>query len=140
MRRALIVSDLPFAELRRQLEESFVRARLQDRESGTRVYFIQESGMGAIKIGVSKHAQKRRRELQDNTPYDLSLLGTVEGGCAVEAVTHFLFARAQIRGEWFRPIEELLEYIAKECETPEVTRERELKELFDLRKNIRVIA
>ena len=140
MRRTLIVSKLPFAELRRELEGSFAEARMADRGAGTRVYFIQESGMGAIKIGISKHAQVRRRELQDSIPYDLTLLGTVEGGRAVEAVTHSLFAHAHLRGEWFRPVEELLEHIAKECEAPEVTRKRELEELFEIRRNMRIIA
>ena len=135
-------SDVPFPELLREKEPILARARTKDREDkpGARVYFIQENGTNAIKIGVSKNAQKRAKELQINMPGEVMLLATVEGGHYVEGLLHSLFAHAHIRGEWFRPVEELIAYIAREGELPEVTKKRDLEELFAKRRAIRILA
>lgn len=137
-----IVSRLPFTELLLDLESVIAQARRDDADADprNRVYFIQESGIGAIKIGMSKHARKRATELQYSMPHTVVLLATVGGGCGVEHALHTLFAHAYIRNEWFRPVDELLEYINKEGELPEVTEARELKLLHDKVRNMRVIA
>ena len=137
-----IRSALAFPDLLREMKLVIAQARRNDKDvsANTRVYFIQENGMGAIKIGVSKHAQPRVREMQGSTPHTLALLATVEGGHGVEHALHSLFAHAHIRGEWFRPIEELIEYIKNEGELPEATAKREEEELFEKRRNTRVIA
>lgn len=131
-----------FAETLSELENSIAQGRRNDKErdSRTRVYFIQESGMGAVKIGVSRHAHERVKELRGSTPHTLRLLATVEGGCCVEATLHLLFRHAHVSGEWFRPVAELIGYIEKEGELPEATKKRELEALFDKRRKMRVIA
>jgi hypothetical protein len=142
MRKPPVRSSLPFPDLRRELEPAFALAHREDKYADvqTRIYFIQESGIGAIKIGVSKHAQVRTREIQDNTPHTLTLLATIEGGRGVEHTLHSLFAHAHIRGEWFHPVAELLAYIAETGESPSETARRDMEALFEKRRSMRVIA
>ena len=40
------------------------------------------------------------------------MYSTIDGGREAEWVLHRRFAHARIRGEWFRPVPELFEYIA----------------------------
>lgn len=81
--------------------------------SSMEVYFLQERGAGAIKIGTSANVEKRIRSLGRIMPHELVLLVTMPGGHRIEALAHGLFKRARIRGEWFLPVPELLEYIAE---------------------------
>lgn len=96
--------------------------------------------MGSIKIGMSKHARVRLGELQMGFPYDLHLLATIEGAIRVERTVQHLFSHAHIRGEWFRPVDELLEYVKREGEHPDITQAREMEELFEKRRNMRILA
>lgn len=139
MRKPPSVSDLPFDELKRKLEPALAQALRDDKDADdrTRVYFIQESSVGAIKIGVSKHPKKRAKELQDHSLYVITLLATVDGGYSVEFRLHQLFAHAYIRGEWFRPVEELLEYIEKEGEPIAVTDKRERDKIFEKMRGVK---
>jgi hypothetical protein len=77
-----------------------------------RVYFVQESGTGAIKIGVAKDVKARMASLGTGTPHVLTVLGVIDGDVVLEETLHEQFRHARIRGEWFRPVPELLEYIA----------------------------
>ena len=79
------------------------------------VYFVQENSSGAIKIGVAKNVNKRVQNMAVSTPHLLAVLAVIDGDQVVEQTLHHRFARARIRGEWFRPVPELLAYIA---ETP----------------------
>jgi Meiotically Up-regulated Gene 113 (MUG113) protein len=92
-------------------------ARVDDRakvpDGSSVVYFIQEDGAGAIKIGTSKHLKKRMDEIARILPSEIVLLATIEGGHEVEWVIQQRFNHAHVKGEWFRPVPELLEYIAK---------------------------
>lgn len=74
------------------------------------VYFIQDE-QGAIKIGRSTNAQDRLSALQTSTASKLSMIGTINGGAWTEGQLHQYFAGARIRGEWFRPVPQLIEYI-----------------------------
>ena len=76
------------------------------------VYFVQESGIGAIKIGTAKGVSARVRDMAVSTPHLLSVLAVIEGNRNAEQALHHRFRHARIRGEWFRPVPELLEYIA----------------------------
>lgn len=78
-----------------------------------RVYFVQESGMGAIKIGFTQDVGARVKDLAAATPHKLTTLVTIEGDHQVERAIHRRFSHARIRGEWFRPVPELLAYIAE---------------------------
>jgi len=61
----------------------------------------------------------------------------LRGGYSVEHTLHHLFAHAHIRGEWFRPVEELIAYIAKEGEAIEVTERRERDEIFEKMRSVK---
>lgn len=77
----------------------------------SQVYFLQEGGTGAIKIGVAMDVRARVRGLTSGTPHQLVVLVAIDGDRSVERTTHRRFRQACIRGEWFRPIPELLAYI-----------------------------
>lgn len=139
MRKPPVVSQLPFGDLKREMTPTIEEARLRDRSESpqTRVYFIREASIGAIKIGVSKHPKKRAKELQDHALHEITLLATVEGGYSVEFLLHRLFAHAYIRGEWFRPVEELISYITEEGEPIEVFEKRERDKIFEMMRNVK---
>jgi hypothetical protein len=86
--------------------------RMRAVDGTAKVYFLQENGTGAIKIGTSKHLKKRIDELARELPSESTLLATADGWRETEWVLQRRFRHARIRGEWFRPVPELLEYIA----------------------------
>jgi hypothetical protein len=92
------------------LVEDILEARSRDGHRGE-VYFLRESGSGAIKIGTSTNVALRVRNIRRDMPHEVVLLATIRGGYQVEAQLLAFFEHARIRGEWFRPVPELLEYI-----------------------------
>jgi hypothetical protein len=73
------------------------------------VYFIRRLGDGAIKIGYSRDVARRINKLQTGCPDALTLAGLLVGGTlGIEAWLKRLFAGHSIRGEWFKPCDELL--------------------------------
>lgn len=123
---------------RQHMNEAIAQARRNDLEEDPiiRVYFVQESGVGAIKIGVSRNLPVRLGLLKADNPHEIKVLGTIAGGYSVESHLHFFFRYARIRGEWFRPVPELLEYI---CEIDSTTRDAEKKreEAFEKLRNMK---
>jgi hypothetical protein len=85
------------------------------------IYFIRDTGTGAIKIGYSKNPKNRLGGLQSATPSKLVLLGHIQGGLEHEAAFHELFKRYHLHGEWFKGdiLGEVLEIIAKEASNPQ---------------------
>lgn len=79
---------------------------------GSVVYFIQQGEDGPIKIGFSKNPEARLKQLQPSTPAPLRILRTIQGGRSREQSIHGRFQNDRLKGEWFRPTPELLEYIA----------------------------
>ncbi len=77
------------------------------------VYFIQMGDDGPIKIGFTEiTAETRMASLQTSTPMKLQILGTIPRvGIQTERVLHKRFSHLRVRGEWFQPEWELLEYI-----------------------------
>lgn len=95
------------------------RRRSAERESAqpvnprAKVYFVQDTDRGLIKIGfTTKEMRSRLKELQCGNPSPLSLLATVNGTRLSEKLLHDRFEHAHHRGEWFRPVPELLAHIA----------------------------
>ena len=80
-------------------------------ESSERVYFVQ-CDRGPIKIGRARNVVKRHHGLQTASPYPMALLLHVPGGATLEHALHKRFVKHHIRGEWFRPDEEILELVA----------------------------
>jgi len=84
------------------------------------VYFVQDDRGGPIKIGKTQ-AEVRWRcvDLQIGYPFgELRLVGVMVGLGSLEKELHQTFAPLWMRGEWFRPGEELLNFIAALPEVP----------------------
>jgi excisionase family DNA binding protein len=79
------------------------------------VYFIQDGEGGPIKIGTTGDLYSRLDSLQTANARNLKLLGYQTGGYGVERALHDKFDRSKIRGEWFEPSDEILEYIKNNC-------------------------
>lgn len=76
------------------------------------VYFIQSDGPdGPIKIGVSMSVKGRMRDLQVANPKPLRLIGKMPGSSRDERKIHRQFKHLHIRGEWFRPGNDLLIFV-----------------------------
>lgn len=87
-------------------ERLSIRRTLNERRPKvpTVVYFARR--LDRIKIGFSHDVEGRMKALH------CTLLATVPGGRAEEAEMHQRFASGRDTGEWFRPTEELLAFIA----------------------------
>lgn len=77
----------------------------------SRIYFVQSGVIGRIKIGVSMSVEKRLKTLACGAAEQLHLLGSIPGGTEEEQRLHIVFARHRVHGEWFRPADDLLEFI-----------------------------
>lgn len=75
------------------------------------VYFIQAGENGPIKIGKSVDPQKRLAQLQTSSERPLRILLTLVGDESRECAYHKLWAEHRIRGEWFDPAPEIVEYV-----------------------------
>lgn len=74
------------------------------------VYFLQGVETKRIKIGVSFNVPNRMAQLVSSEP--LELLGVIKGGGEkLERELHKKFAEQRVHGEWFKPSQELFEYI-----------------------------
>lgn len=55
--------------------------------------------------------KSRISNLQVGCPQDLILLSVIDGGRDVESLLHDRFSDSRIRGEWFDPTDDLMEFI-----------------------------
>ncbi|NIA72299.1 hypothetical protein HBA54_27285 [Pelagibius litoralis] len=77
------------------------------------VYFAQAGDAGPIKIGFASDVEKRLAGLQTGNPEPIRLLNIVPDGTrSLEARIHAKFGEHRLRGEWFRPAPEVLEFVA----------------------------
>lgn len=72
------------------------------------VYFIQAGPTGDVKIGYAKDPAKRLRHLGTGSSEPLHIIRLFEGEVADEMALHRRFAAYRGRGEWFKPIPEIL--------------------------------
>jgi hypothetical protein len=75
------------------------------------LYFIRMGIDGPIKIGNAVNPDRRLAALQTGNPYRLHLIAKTPWHEREEDRLHVLFRHAQLLGEWFRPVPELLAYI-----------------------------
>ena len=66
---------------------------------------------GPIKIGQSDSPTLRMSQLQTANPAKLRMLWIYEGSGYTEVEIHDLFKSDRIRGEWFKPSEDLISFI-----------------------------
>lgn len=76
--------------------------------SGSEVYFIRRAHDDFIKIGFSRHPERRMRALSLAAGMRMALLGSVAGGHGLEQALHARFEHLRTVGEWFRPDDDLL--------------------------------
>lgn len=86
---------------------------LESYEGTDCVYFLKAKSLGLIKIGFSGNVAKRVSSLQTSSPDDLLLMKIIKGGQKVEATLHQKFAKLRVRGEWFSPDKELVDFITE---------------------------
>jgi hypothetical protein len=84
-------------------------AQALEPDTSTVTYFIQ-AGVGPVKIGRSTllSLPSRLSSLQGGNAERLYVIGVVPGD--VERELHERWAKHRIRGEWFRPDPEIVEY------------------------------
>lgn len=76
------------------------------------VYFIRATHSGLIKIGVTGRLDASRlQELQANALEPLELLSQTVGGYSLEARLAERFGGDRVRGEWYKPSEDLMNVI-----------------------------
>lgn len=76
------------------------------------IYFIQCGNNGPIKIGYTdKEANIRMSAMQVCCPYELKIIGLMEGSYAEEQELHKIFKYHRIRGEWFSNTREIINYL-----------------------------
>jgi len=75
------------------------------------IYFVQQGRDGPIKIGVASDVAARINQLQTGSAEPLRLLSVRPGSRVVERQLHERFTGHRIRGEWFSPSDELMDYI-----------------------------
>lgn len=85
----------------------------RDRDSFPTVYFIQGEAAGLIKIGRSVKFSARLKTLQASSPDRLTALAVIPGARWEEEMLHIRFKEYREHGEWFRPAQEILDYIAE---------------------------
>ena len=78
---------------------SYKKSKLK--RKGDCLYFIQSSKTGEIKIGRSKHPQKRLKNLQTGNPNSLKIIISLEGLGWREKELHETLKRWRGSGEWF---------------------------------------
>lgn len=75
------------------------------------VYYIHAPAVGCVKIGFSTNVRARFGKIQADSPVDLVLLATEDGGVEIESLRHRQFARHHVRGEWYRYADDLIAHI-----------------------------
>jgi hypothetical protein len=82
------------------------------------VYFIAD-GHGHIKIGYATNVRTRFDDLQVANASALTIMLTIPGGNKLESELHKRFADHRVRGEWFRLVPEIIDFIAGEVAAKE---------------------
>ncbi len=80
-------------------------------------FFGQQTGptYGPIKIGTSFDPRVRVRQFQTGSPDELWIMGVWPNCPYTEEEVHQMFAHLWIRGEWFRPGQDLIDFIFRNC-------------------------
>jgi len=87
---------MKYKDLLKKYEKTLLERR------GDSLYFIQSEKTGEIKIGRSKHPQKRLKNLQTGNPNILKIVASFEGLGWREKELHETLKEWRGSGEWFR--------------------------------------
>lgn len=75
------------------------------------VYFIATASGSAIKIGVTGDLAKRLITLRAGHHEPLDVVAVLPADWTTERTVHGYFQASRVRGEWFRPTGDILEFI-----------------------------
>jgi hypothetical protein len=75
------------------------------------VYFVSDGEH--IKIGRAVNVLNRLRAMQSGSAKPLTVLATLLTGDSIESELHRRFKAAHVKGEWYRPVPELLAFIER---------------------------
>lgn len=75
---------------------------------------------GLIKIGATDNLTKRLNALRSANSSALTLIATMPADRWPEAALHDRFAHIRIRGEWFQPTAELLDFLEQSTDRTSV--------------------
>ena len=81
------------------------------KKSDTFVYFIAVTNGAAIKIGWAEDVSARLADLQVGNHEQLFVVAALNGSRLTERLIHKCFDGSKIRGEWYKPTEDILEFI-----------------------------
>lgn len=94
------------------------------------IYFIQAGNGGPIKIGYTYSALGQRiSAIQTSCPFKIKLIGICTGDKFKENYLHRIFGHHNIRGEWFRPTREILDFIKTNSKNPKLINTSESKSI-----------
>lgn len=89
------------------------------------IYFIQADKDGPVKIGLARtNAKARFSSIQSSNHVPLKMLAAIDGDLVAEKKMHNRFANLRVRGEWYAPGKELMEFIATLPPPPSVARRK----------------
>ena len=81
-------------------------------------YFVGHKDDGLVKIGFATNLRNRISNMQSNSPIDLTVLATADGGPFRERAYHFQFDEHRVRGEWFARVPEIEAEVARLSAAP----------------------
>lgn len=103
-----------FVQALEQAEAKFYKKPKLKQRTRRGVYFLQGEVTRRIKIGFSTDLDSRVKQLYMVCSEHLELLHFIEGGTLDEEKhLHNKFSEFNVKGEWFEPSDELLNYIAE---------------------------
>lgn len=73
------------------------------------IYFVRTPR--AIKVGFAKSLARRLADLQTSNAEELTVLGAIEGNYETEKAILLHLSEYRIRGEWFRDVPPVVDYI-----------------------------
>jgi hypothetical protein len=77
------------------------------------LYAIRAEPSGTIKIGTTRHPQKRLNQIRSANHEQITLLFAISCEKVDELVVHGHLNPARIRGEWYRPTPEVLAWVER---------------------------
>jgi hypothetical protein len=87
-----------------------------------RIYFVKSTRSNAVKIGTSADVAQRMLALRQQSFSRLVLIAEIPGDERYEKILHEHFAECRIKGEWFRCVGRLAEFLTLLPSLPTVTR------------------
>lgn len=109
-----IKRGLPMKSVDMDIVNDMANRRAWGREADDEVVYFIRAGNGPVKIGhVMRRVTlgERMDMLQTGNAEPLRFLAATKGTITMERLLHKLFSHLRINGEWFKPGDDLMQYI-----------------------------